>query len=55
MLRKRETEIPGSDWMRRCVLFFVVHMYIYILHHDNQLGSPLGIMPYGFNATCEVK
>jgi hypothetical protein len=30
MLRKRETEIPGSDWMRRCVLFFVVHMYIYI-------------------------
>ena len=32
---------------------FFVHMYI--LHHDNQLGSPLGIMPYGFNATCDVK
>lgn len=56
--RERETKKPGSDWMRD-VLFFLnitrstraMSAFVYV----NQLGSPLGIIPYGFNATCEVK
>jgi len=51
--RERETKKPGSDWMRD-VLFFILLIHsarVYV----NQLGSPLDIIPYGFNATCEVK
>ena len=51
--RRRNRAAIGCEM---CFFFYITRCARAIsVYYVNQLGSPLGIIPYGFNATCEVK